>query len=534
MKFKFLGTSLAVLLLGISAWAQTFDSAYERKIRSAAISLIGEYEISADLHDRYAVQEFKSLFVNPSAMVFSDLLEYSPLQQVPLNEYIEALSSKENVSLILSSLKFEKPVMDNGLPSVKVHLKKSLTYSREEVLFATQSYYNAPYDIVLSLVYDESEDCCFIKGIQGSVDSPREVFKDHFFVIQHSPKDDKIASKYDDVVKNNGLPLGYNDFNQAFAASDSFELDDYDTDIIPVIISRTESYDYIRLSYKTHPLRIKPVLSFAAGSAYSFDAPDDIKAQSMAIEEGIDFGYSFHINGIGLVGIYTGLRMNVSRINFSSAGPFSFSQNAKYSYSGPKGQTIENYYTRYYTISSATEGAQYVDFVLPLYAGVEFYLDPKIRLEVDFGIKKYFNLNMPNSGVKPYAIEGNVVGIGIGESELTESEEYKLGPLNVNSSSVLYPGDYCQRNPISLTLAANADYLILPEYRISLTFGLGFEQGIAATHKGSGLPLMLGETFIPVIYNQNKNCDLITRTFIESASFTRQAVWINLGLKIKI
>lgn len=498
----------SLVLFSYNSTAQYVDNAQLRRIKSAALETISSYELYADVHDEPSKRAFLDLFVDDEVKVFSDLLDYAPGSDITVRDYVNHMSARDNVSLTLWDLSLEGADRRGPEPHLHAMMKKTVMYSRGDIIFSSELHYLSAYQIDIDLVYSMSEGTCKIAGISGSIDSDREPLADHFTVVQRNPSSNASFHEYDRQVLFGGKRLFYNNFDQAFTNESRFESWDSDVVVKSETIESTEDYDYIRLDYKSRHFRVRPFFGTTLGDSFkSITDSDNYGSSSRAIETGLDFGYSVLLSNKVHAGIFSGVRLNESAANLSYADSLRYS--LEYYVKDGQNQRSD------YTLTSLTEGFLYKSLVIPVYVGLEIDLYSKLRLSLDGGVKAYLNLQTQS---KPFHVIGSVKsGNSVKEidSELT---------------SFTSPVSYEPKNQsVSFFGSAGLDYNF---YNNIVLFGsIGYEISNDRIYEGRFRSTLLSD-FKPLVVNGDSIVG--NRSLMPNYTFSRQALWLNVGLKIKL
>lgn len=479
------------------------------------LSLIEQYESSATAYDEIARYTFLDLYKDNTAEVYSDLMDYEAGQKITVEEYLNTLATKQNVSIVMKNVS-RKPYewKEDGWHTT-VTFDKSMIYNDENtILFSTEEQYKADYQISLDCVYDAEADRCYISSIDGSLPDSVTIVPRRFTIVnRHSDNDDRLTY--------NEKPLTYNSFNQAFVAEGKLEGWHQDIRIKADTIAKGHSYSMVNLRYKRVPWRVKARYAMTIGDAFEVSSPINFTSQeSSATEFGIDLGLavSGHTTSFGL---YVGAAMSTSEISFAAGG-------CSYSYATTDSQGVP--YTRKYEISGMTESVKYSDIVIPAYISLDQRLFKAVTLGFSLGAKLYLN---GEAEVTPYHIEGTVSGqYSAGASSNGANE--KFGSISGDYTSFLYPNSYT-RNTTDLSVTGGVTINVnLLRNSLFLYGKWAYEMGLTDVHKSDENYLYSGDLFYPMVYSAHQNMNIATRSFMDCVSYQRKAMWLEFGIMFKM
>ena len=97
----------------------------------------------------------------------------------------------------------------------------------------------------------------------------------------------------------------------------------------------------------------------------------------------------------------------------------------------------------------------------------------------------------------------------------------------------LYPESYCNSTSMSLLGGLSVNYNVLKQ-NLFVYAKFSYEMGIGAVHESDeALYFSEGNSVYPLVYSGRLGEDVATRSFMGCVSFTRQAMWLELGLMFK-
>ena len=499
------------LFMPFFAAAQTMSTARQRHVNMKLLNLIEQYELTATLYDDGAKYAFMQLFSNEKVPVYSDMLDYHQGRQIEVADYVNRLSSMENVSMHIMNVSHTNYVLEDGKWTTTVTFDKSLVYNDSNgVLFSSPEYYKANYSMSMKCVYDSEADRCYIAGINGRMNSSQPNLPEHFIVV------DLPGSKVDK------LGLEGNSFDQAFAPGLFLTPWNDDIHLKSDVIAHTDNYDYVTMSFRATHLRAKLRFAYALGSVFKVSTPVALDhIQSTGFEAGAEFGYNIPLGRTTSLGIYLGAAYSSSKINFGL-------DNVKYSY-----RTMDaagKAYNRHYEFDSITEGVSYTDLALPIYLSFDQRIVKNLYVSLNAGAKIYLNGNVK---VQPYNMNGRVYGDYNGTIVTSQASD-AITNISGDYNTFLYPNSYNREAidfsvlgglSLSYNIFKNSAYIYLK---------YSYELGMSDVHKSEENRLFdAAEGQYPMVYSAHLNQNVATRSFMDCVSYKRQAMWIELGLTFK-
>ena len=502
------------LLFPLTSEGQSLTNAERRRINTRLLDAIEQYEACASMSDPDSKYLFLQL-CDSSASIYSDLLDYAPGRRVPVAKYIDELQARQNVASEIKNVTSEHPFWKDDAWHVRVKFSKELSYNdANSILFSSTEYYGADYDLTVEFAYDPQEDRCRIVDIQGELKSDVTPLPDRFLVINKNSEDDLR------LLSGKGH-LAFNSFDQAFALPGSLRSWHDDVRIKADTLARTDHYELLQLKYaKTH-WRAKVRAGISMGSAFKLSTPVAFSSSSSsAFETGVDIGYAIPIGRSFSLGIYTGIALSSSKLTLE-AGQIG------YSYRTTDRNGVS--YQRQYEIDRISESVQYTDMVVPVYLSFEHKLARNLSLGWNLGAKIYLNSSLK---VDPFHITGRVYGDYNGQI-VEEQSENAFGAIDRDYEQFLYPSDYGKSTSMSLAGGVAINYNVLQQ-RMFVYAKFSYEMGMGNLHESNENPYFsAGEQMYPLVYSGQLGGDVATRSFMDCVSFSRQAMWLELGLMFK-
>ncbi len=524
MKLKYIIVSLLCIFASTWVNAQSLSNAKRRALNQSLLTLIEEYEVSATLYDEEKEYIFKSLFESEQSPIFCDLMGANMSKNMTVSEYVEALSNKYNVNVIIKRVTRDDYQFKDGKWRVNLKFDKEVEYSDENgVLFSSSHLFKSDYNLVVSCVYEEFVDettkeknsYFVIDSIAGNMTSSAPLLAEKFWVV----------NKNDVAAQVLGYEPDYNKYNQAFAKPVSLKPWNENVIIGSDIVASTSQYDLLNLYYSTVNWRVLPRISFALNNAYKVGgrvaADEAVKSKNSAFEIGADVGYTFPIKHNITLGVYSGLALSTSSLSFGGvlATPLSY----VYETTAERSKVR---YDRRYTINAMSESVKYVDIAMPLYAGVDFRINNKFVVSPSLGLKCLFNVS---NSLSTFHVEGTVVSEGY-EGDGTINDE--LGDLNKDYSSFLMPSRYARKSvDTSLLVGLMGQYSINELMNAYAKFS--FEYGFDYIHKGNNdIMFDVENKVLPIVYASRLG-NIATQSYMNVVNYRRSVLWFELGVNYK-
>lgn len=523
----------AMFLVPVSLSAQGLTNKERRHINQKILEVIDVYERTAPLYDSETGYEFKNLFVSSDASVYCDLIGTSHYQSpIKLKEYVEEAAKYTSGTLSIEILNVRKGEMTyaDGVWMIPVSFSKVMSYyDKNEVLFSAKDFYdNEPYRLTLHLRYDPKDDTCLIQSIDGRLSSSKSFPTGKFKVISANDVLVGRDKMYFDKMRYNGLPLEYNDFNQAIVSADFFP-ETGDPDIIPkpTLKASTENYDLVTYSFQTIKNRAKLRLGIAPIMAYSLGKGSSsgvTLSRSMAFEAGLDIGTTFPV-GNSKLGVYTGVALSMSNAKFAMkeggelpAQSVLVKEDGYFYYP----QTVT------YNIESASESLSFKDLVIPVYMESEHRIGTAAVFVWNVGVKAYVGLD---TDLGEYSVTGTRQ-VGSGDPVNIDGDySLFLNPFSVDRS--LFNVSAVTNLGVDLNLIQNKDSRLAN--KLFATIKVGYEHGILKVWESRGPNYSTSDVLF--VYSPSLNGvgrDIASHSLISNVNLSRQAVWFELGIKFKM
>lgn len=524
MKLKTTMILLLCCCMQLMVHAQSLSNSERRHILSKALDLIQEYESSQELQDEDAVYVFKLLFSSKDVQVLCDLPGTSAyLSEISLAKYLELLEEcSVSTSMGMSNVRKGELKSDGEDWILPIYFDKSISYvDNNGIIFSTDDVNESDIKMKMELRYDKSKDKCTIDSIEGKASMDMDFLKTRFYVVESSFADNlnKKVKKYAHSLTVNGNPLVFNENGQAFLPAGQVSARDPEVIVESVVQAKGNNYD--KISFNITPpkvLRLKARFGFAPAGAYGVNSSDRIGSKSSALEFGLDFGMTWPLGKINKFGVFAGVGLNNSSLNLFLAEPISYSYNTLMPDSDPPYYSEKNVK---FDLESASESVSFTDLVIPIYVGMEHVFGKSVMLSWDLGIKAYYNMGTKLK--KAYSVQGRYNVGGISDSFDTEFSEF-LAPISY------------KRSPYDISAAANLSIDVnIYKRRYYAYLNIGYEYGITQSYQAQGRNEFYVDGLVYPVLTHSHSGDLYAlHSMMSCTSYRRQALWIGLGIKIKM
>lgn len=500
---------ILLLLLTVPAGAQSLTHGQERHINGLVLTLLENYEQESLALESGYTASFLDLFQSPDSPVWCDFMgspDYGTT--ISASDYAAfATLGVRSAAITLKDVTKSRLRFQDGAWQTQVRVSKSQDFMDEnEILFSSSEFYEGKdYDLTLTIVYDEEEDRCLIRSIDGAIDSDKQFPSGFYQVIQ---KNETTPEQ----LYASGKPVQFNSFGQAFNTGKLSTRND-DVTLRQRKLLSNDRYELITYDLVPRYFRARLRYGFTLGDAYKVTSPVSFSSiKSKGSEMGLDLGVSIAHSGRTSFSFYTGAALSKSSLSMEVQG-------VNYSYEAA--DQMDNIYYRSYQIQSATETLQYQDIAVPLYLSVEAGLASFVRLTFDLGVKGYYNWKTEWS---PYHVKATVTG---------NSKYDKFDRIDDDFTRFIDPGKYNRRAyDLSVVGGLGLDFRI---WRIIYIYGkASYEYGIFESFSSSKTEWYNKDSGeFPIVYNSVAGEEVARRSFIQCISFSRRAFWLNVGLMFK-
>lgn len=515
MRKSYIIFAVIAIFLPVTLFAQTLTNREIRHINEKVLFVIDEYERLASIPTRDAEYEFKSLFVDNAPIVSDIMGNLSYLNTISIDDYIKHLKSTDIYTEIRDVQKHTMKY-DKDKWHIAISFRKQLYYYDEfGVYFDVRRYYAGnDLDVTMNLVYDRTDDICYIESIDCSPNSSIEFPRGRFIIIDQ--KNSAVRSRdvrYLNMLKADEKILHFDDNGYAiYRQNTEFTIDDFDVEVKKSIDSErvSESYDFVKFAFEPRVQRAKFRMAFAP-FAYKVSNSDNVAAKSSAFDVGVDYGLTFRSLGTSKMGVYIGAGLSFSNISLALNTPISYSYTIS-SYDSNTGMYNPSKYD--YKITDAKEKVQFVDLFVPIYFEMEHRLGSNKRLVFNWnvGLKSYVNLSA--TAKTPYTATFSV------NASSTQKTFEKFIEPNTYAKNLF---------DVSAMVNAGVDYNILNN-RVYVTANLGYEYGILNSYESNKTPYH--NAIIPKITGSGIE-HVAVHSLISGIKAKRSAMWISLGVKLK-
>lgn len=512
---------LVLLSLAVCTAAQNISNKERRNINFKALNLIEEYERTASLSDSEEIYSFLNLFQSPESKVYCDLMGTKPyMQSINLKDYVKTASASVlDLDIIIKDVRKGELSKTAGVWTLPITFKKTISYvDNNGVLFSTEEFYeNNDFEITLNLVYDPADKSCRIGSIDGRLRSQKDFPESDFFVVGRNDALSDRGLAYQERLKINGQPLEYNSFDQAIVPTISpISVGDPDIIIDTNVLVSAENYKLVNFKFK--PIRSRFKVRAAVAPIMAYKVKTEYNSRSFAFETGLDFGTTF-VAGSAKLGIYIGAALSMSNVTLSRFPREIVYGNVSYF---DKELGCYNSDKLTYLDFSDKSSLKLKDIAIPLYFEAEHRINNTLLFTWNLGAKAYLPLS---TGIGNYEVTakrqiGNHNGLKEDLPDMNAQDGF-LNPVSV------------EREPFSVSVAANLGLDInLVKNRLFATVKAGYEQGLTKVLSATKCQAGDGLDDSPMFYHPDG--EVICHSPLSGMSLRRQAVWFELGIKVKL
>lgn len=508
---------VVLLSLTVNIMAQSISNKERRTINYKVLELIEEYERTASLSDSEEMDSFSYLFQSMESKIFCDLMgtrQY--MEKVSLRDYVKAASANvRDLDITVKDVRKGELFWTSGVWTLPVTFRKTMSYvDKNGVLFSAEEFYeDNDYIITMNVIYDPVSKSCTIGSMDGSLRSDKTFPDKDFFVVSRT---ESLSERYmilQERLRINGKALEYNSFDQAIVPElMPWSVGDPDVVIDTNLIASTDNYKMVNFSFKPIKNRFKAHVAVAPIMAYK--ATSDYDDKSMALEAGLDFGTTF-VAGNAKCGIYIGAALSMSNIALMRETP-SLSYGKVTYFDERSGYYVSGNLKYRNLIEKAS--LKFKDVVVPLYFETEHRLGNTVLLTWNFGAKAYL----------PLSTEIGSYGFA-GERQIgNQNKWYSIDVMNgfMNPTTI-------ECEPFSVSAMANIGVDInISKNRLFATVKAGYEHGLTKVLSTTACPVHSESDSVPMLFN--KNSELFCHSPLSGMTLQRQAVWFELGIKVKM
>ena len=510
----------------------------ERRFNLEVFKMLDAYESSATMSSKDHADIFKALFDSDQIEIYNDLIGLAKKSKLSVADYIQLLR-QDGVGAPKVAIKEvrKERVMDGGnVWLMDVSFDKTISYYYQDVFLDAERYYGEPYHIKMRFSYPKDDGDfrdCKIVALEGSLSKNAKPFPSDYVAIEIEKKDENKGREEDVSYQGNSLQFYRNQMILPYG--DLVKLSYNDGDVKMSYKQDTRSSHLYWLSFHPRHFRIKPHAEFSLNGYYELkgNTVPYLGFKNKDITYGFDIGYAFPTKKKVRAGLFTGLALSNSEINFSI-------NNLNYHYNaGPTLDVDGDSYVRYYNVSNMTQNINIKTLVIPLYLDLDYQFLKYLSAYLNVGAKAYINLSNTMSSklfVKKYGIYPSYNNLRIDENLI-------VGGKSVNGfgSESLY-SDSQQRNFVketnSLDAFAGAGFRVLLYRQFYLDLGLQYQQTIYNTpismpNENVSLQPSGAETKFPLIEYLPEGKERIHSITSHFDGIKRKALKLNVGLMIK-
>ena len=475
MNFKKTIFSITLLFCIISrSSAQAIDNASlpiadRQSMMLKVVELFEDYEHYCGIDEDFSeyVSPFCHLFVSNETPVYNDLIGISYEASLPVKEYSKLMSEQAATTRVsISNIVCQTFYHENDSWKIKCEFEKKINLTnRCGIEFASDFFNERDFKLSAIIVYDSHNKCCRFEKIDGQAQTKRQLMKDYRVVKKTSERDNKVHF--------NNNPLDFNEMGQAFIPPTGKFVYPSDLEIVIKEVIEDEQCKLIHLKYAIKPWRLKAHYDLGLGKTLSVANESSFgNVSSKSSGFGIDAGYVFPSKGKIKFGIFLGLGMSSSSMDFSNkSDKYSFSTN----------QDVDgDTYERIYENLSFNQTTKIKDFSIPIYADLDWRFSRWVSIYIDLGLK--LNINMSTSVDEFTGSAENVHGIYHQYDNLYLDYHW---PYNGFTQSLnLSDANLCDEESMSVTkftpdLLLGAGFRFnIPRTPLAIDLGFGYLKGL--------------------------------------------------------
>lgn len=408
MKRIFITILAAGLILPAAAQGLSLNE--EHRLNLDVLRMLETYEATVGLRNNDDAATFSALFPDENLMIYNDLLGISDVPELSVAEYVTRMRRSANSPIITL-----RNVRKNGIEDAGDKWIVSLLFDKEVrytnrcgAILSSRGYYGTDYNMEVRISRDKNTGVCTIESLTGNINSNQPPLGEDFVILEYrDPRDRKVT--------NNGEPIVFNTFDQAFLAS-PYNLKFYDDDANMKVNNPDPACNKLNLSY--HPLRwrLKAHYDLSLGDYYNLgELPSGMNATSSGSEFGLDFGYIFPSKGKFKVGLFFGVGMASSNLTLTQSNG---------SFKSYDTDIDGDNYTRVSEVSNVEEKYKLQNLLVPLYFDFEYRFHSYVSAFFRLGAKAYVNMGSKSDG-----ISGSIATYGVYSQygDLVITEDYMNG-----------------------------------------------------------------------------------------------------------
>lgn len=515
---KKLFISLLLLLVSSGLFAQNLTNAQRRRLNLLSVELLEDYELYSRLSDKSARYNFKKLFSSPTDMIFCDLYNDGSNfhSQVPVSEYVDFVQGNcESIDVRISRIKRGDLTYNNGRWYYILTFEKQVSFNdKNGVLFPVYEDEAEPFKLEMLIEFDSMADNPLICEIRPQSNIRYDKL-DKMLIVQKA--EDRKNLKQEVKLTSNGSPIIYNSFGQAMVRSLDFMHPDEDVNVWWDYLATESAYDLIQLKYATNRLRIKLRNEVAPLAYVPIEAHTGMKTRSFGYSIGFDIGVTFPITNITKGGFYAGVGVVYSTFKTTAD---SFTEYA-YSFTNSLG-LMRNLQ---YDISKISQRVSFIDLAYPFYFNVETKVRQNVYLIADLGLKFYMNNSYKVTSPRAVFVKTDQDNYELLEDGTTKPISEKKKATYAGETIITRP-DY--ETSFFFNIGADVE---LAENLLYLEAKVGYERGRGEVSCKNFDSVIDYER--PIIYSETVDRDVLLAPVLGHSKWVRNAIWINVGLKLK-
>lgn len=515
---------------------QQNDALVRQEIREKAILTIQKgYETYATCRNADYQNEFLQLFVNANVPVFNDLLGLSTERTLTVGRYARLLGggAVKNTIVTISGISIlDEPYKENDKWKIDVAFNKRMSYFDGcGVYYNSYDFYQADYNLEVTLQYDAEENVCRIERITGGIDSFAEL-PDKFFVFKQTDERDR-------QLLYHRTPLKFNSGKQAFVEGE------YDPKAfthaspkVKQLIPTIDSCNIVTMRYDkkapSDPFKSKgpkPLLDYSfllkphfdlGLGGLSVDGSSDISSSSSTMGFGVDFGMPIMNSGSLKLNAFAGIGLNMSSIDLDYKTSGMVTVNNVEDLDGDS-------YERRYEGLSISQTVKLTELAIPVYVDAEIDLASGLCFYGDLGAR--LNFNMSNSAdvnaVETDKISGYYRQYGVTLDESWGFEGFKNTHTTLNATTT---GDLSGVSGMTFDIIGGAGLrYYIPNSPVALDLGVKFQLGMSEMIKSENDSQQNSNT---IISYKNKEEQVSSLTDMLT-SVKRNLLALSIGLVFK-
>lgn len=388
---KFILMFVLITAVSLSVTAENLTPESRRNMFYDILNLINRYEECLPMLDPSDADAFLGLFEDENSMVYNDLLSVTTGRSLTAKQYSDALRTEmyPGCRFVIKDISHDEPAQSGNLWVVNISFQKELLYYDDcNIKYSSKEYYEADYDIIMTIIWNPENRLCKIRRISGRIDSQYQPLPDGFVVLDLT--DDP---RYSSLLYN-GYEMNYNVDSIVFLGSDALEEEGaisypYDDDVILKVSKGTECDRKIGVGFKTKHRRIRiHYEQNEMSDMYKIESKsNNYSFKSKGYEVGIDYGKNVVSKNSVKLGFYIGAGIAQNTIDAKSL------KSVGYSYkSNGEADLDGDPYVRFYTVNNSSYSVSIMDVVVPLYIDLNLRISPLGSLYFDVGVKGYYNV----------------------------------------------------------------------------------------------------------------------------------------------